>query len=100
MKLLSSQPWGDKTHRYFLTREQVGGMPSSHSWRAEPVALRQRLTQSPSLPQEYVGGLKAMVGMWCVSLRLPAWLGRFFCFQQQPARSCGARACPNIRGSL
>ncbi|EFN54271.1 hypothetical protein CHLNCDRAFT_36152 [Chlorella variabilis] len=35
VKLLSSQPWGDKTHRYFLTREQ-----------------------------EYVGGLKAMVGMW------------------------------------
>ncbi|KAL4854889.1 Peroxisomal acyl-coenzyme A oxidase 1 [Chlorella vulgaris] len=35
VKLLSSQPWGDKTHRYFLTREQ-----------------------------EYVCGLEAMVGMW------------------------------------
>lgn len=35
MKLLSSQPWGDKTHRYFLTREQ-----------------------------EYVGGLQSAVGIW------------------------------------
>lgn len=35
IKLLSSQPWGDKTHRYFLTREQ-----------------------------EYVGGLKSAVGIW------------------------------------
>jgi hypothetical protein len=35
VKLLQSQPWADKTHRYFLTREQ-----------------------------EYVNGLKAMVGMW------------------------------------
>jgi hypothetical protein len=35
VQLLQSQPWGDKTHRYFLTREQ-----------------------------EYVAGLKAMVGMW------------------------------------
>lgn len=35
VKLLSSQPWSDKTHRYFLTREQ-----------------------------EYVGGLQAAVGIW------------------------------------
>ena len=35
VQLLSSQPWGDKTHRYFLTREQ-----------------------------EYVGGLEAAVGIW------------------------------------
>lgn len=35
MQLLSSQPWSDKTHRYFLTREQ-----------------------------EYVGGLQAAVGIW------------------------------------
>lgn len=35
MQLLASQPWSDKTHRYFLTREQ-----------------------------EYVGGLQAAVGIW------------------------------------
>lgn len=35
VQLLSSQPWSDKTHRYFLTREQ-----------------------------EYVGGLQAAVGIW------------------------------------
>lgn len=35
VQLLASQPWSDKTHRYFLTREQ-----------------------------EYVGGLQAAVGIW------------------------------------
>ena len=35
VKLLSSQPWADKTHRYFLNREE-----------------------------EYVGGLKTAVGIW------------------------------------
>lgn len=35
LELLGSQPWGDKTHRYFLTREQ-----------------------------EYVGGLQSAVGIW------------------------------------
>jgi hypothetical protein len=38
VKLLEAQPWGDKSHRYFLTREQ-----------------------------EYVGGLEAAVGIWYVS---------------------------------
>lgn len=27
IKLLSSQPWGDKTHRYFLTRERGARQP-------------------------------------------------------------------------
>jgi hypothetical protein len=35
VKLLEAQPWGDKSQRYFLTREQ-----------------------------EYVGGLQAGVGIW------------------------------------
>jgi len=35
VKLLQSQPWGDKTSRYFMTREQ-----------------------------EYVGGLQASIGIW------------------------------------
>lgn len=34
-EMLAAQPWGDKTNRYFLTREQ-----------------------------EYVGGLQAAIGIW------------------------------------
>ena len=46
VKLLQSQPWSDKTHRYFLTREQ-----------------------------EYVGGLEAAVGIWCVACMMGPGLG-------------------------
>ncbi|PSC69663.1 peroxisomal acyl-coenzyme A oxidase 1-like [Micractinium conductrix] len=75
VKLLQSQPWSDKTHRYFLTREQeyVGGLEAAvgiwQQMRGERLSMEDGITMR-SLAY-FPGGLELHIGMF-----IPTILGQ------------------------